>query len=205
MTAAVVLFPIFARAHLLLTWGGIVDDSPDASPIIRRTPYRNLYLDCGWDTGAFKATPASAGAWPTPSPATNRTLIGSVQPGPLRHRGAGRRTRRRRGRALNRLRVPAPEWCWSTSSPRPAVLCSRHRPHRRRRRDRVGPGRGRRWRPSRRCDTYSAPTRSAITTTGSCLPWSGAPTTWAPPPRPSCRVTGCGGSRPPRARRNRHP
>ena len=40
MAAAVELFPIFARAHLLRTWGGIVDVTPDASPIIGRTPYR---------------------------------------------------------------------------------------------------------------------------------------------------------------------
>ena len=57
MAAAVELFPIFARAHLLRTWGGIVDVTPDASPIIGRTPYRNLYLNCGWGTGGFKATP----------------------------------------------------------------------------------------------------------------------------------------------------
>ena len=32
MAAAVELFPVFARAHLLRTWGGIVDVCPDASP-----------------------------------------------------------------------------------------------------------------------------------------------------------------------------
>src|SRR4051812_27231802 len=57
MAAAVELFPVFARAHLLRTWGGIVDVSPDASPIIGRTPYENVYLNCGWGTGGFKATP----------------------------------------------------------------------------------------------------------------------------------------------------
>jgi sarcosine oxidase, subunit beta len=57
MAAAVELFPVFARAHLLRTWGGIVDTSPDASPIVGRTPYENLYLNCGWGTGGFKATP----------------------------------------------------------------------------------------------------------------------------------------------------
>jgi sarcosine oxidase subunit beta len=57
MAAAVELFPVFARAHLLRTWGGIVDVSPDASPIVGHTPYENLYLNCGWGTGGFKATP----------------------------------------------------------------------------------------------------------------------------------------------------
>jgi sarcosine oxidase subunit beta len=57
--AAVELFPIFSRAHLLRTWGGIVDVSPDASPIIGLTPVENLFVNCGWGTGGFKATPAS--------------------------------------------------------------------------------------------------------------------------------------------------
>jgi sarcosine oxidase, subunit beta len=59
MAAALELFPLFARAHVLRTWGGIVDVSPDASPIIGLTPVGGLYLDCGWGTGGFKATPAS--------------------------------------------------------------------------------------------------------------------------------------------------
>jgi sarcosine oxidase subunit beta len=59
MAAALELFPIFARAHVLRTWGGIVDVTPDASPIIGATPLENLYLNCGWGTGGFKATPAS--------------------------------------------------------------------------------------------------------------------------------------------------
>jgi sarcosine oxidase, subunit beta len=57
MAAAVELFPVFARAHLLRTWGGIVDVTPDASPIVGLTPYDNLFLNCGWGTGGFKATP----------------------------------------------------------------------------------------------------------------------------------------------------
>ncbi|MDH6142743.1 MULTISPECIES: sarcosine oxidase subunit beta family protein [Kitasatospora] len=59
MAAALELFPIFARAHVLRTWGGIVDVTPDASPIIGPTPIENLYLNCGWGTGGFKATPSS--------------------------------------------------------------------------------------------------------------------------------------------------
>ena len=57
MAAAVELFPVFARAHLLRTWAGIVDVNPDASPIVGRTPYDNVYLNCGWGTGGFKVTP----------------------------------------------------------------------------------------------------------------------------------------------------
>ncbi|MFT4043146.1 MAG: sarcosine oxidase subunit beta family protein [Gordonia sp. (in: high G+C Gram-positive bacteria)] len=58
MAAAVELFPVFGRARLLRTWGGIVDVTPDASPIVGATPYSNLFLNCGWGTGGFKATPA---------------------------------------------------------------------------------------------------------------------------------------------------
>jgi sarcosine oxidase subunit beta len=57
MAAAVELFPVFARAHLLRSWAGIVDVTPDASPVVGRTPYENLHLNCGWGTGGFKATP----------------------------------------------------------------------------------------------------------------------------------------------------
>ena len=57
MAAAVELFPVFARAHLLRSWAGVVDVCPDASPIVGRTPYEGLYLNCGWGTGGFKATP----------------------------------------------------------------------------------------------------------------------------------------------------
>jgi sarcosine oxidase, subunit beta len=57
MAAAVELFPIFGRAHVLRTWGGIVDVTPDASPIIGRTPVDELFVNCGWGTGGFKATP----------------------------------------------------------------------------------------------------------------------------------------------------
>ena len=38
MAAAVELFPVFARAHLLRTWAGIVDVCPDASPIVETVP-----------------------------------------------------------------------------------------------------------------------------------------------------------------------
>ena len=57
MAAAVELFPVFARAHLLRSWAGVVDVCPDACPIVDRTSYQNVFLNCGWGTGGFKATP----------------------------------------------------------------------------------------------------------------------------------------------------
>jgi sarcosine oxidase subunit beta len=63
LAAAIELFPVFASAKLLRTWGGIVDVCPDASPILSATPVENLFLNCGWGTGGFKATPASGWAF----------------------------------------------------------------------------------------------------------------------------------------------
>jgi sarcosine oxidase, subunit beta len=63
MAALLELFPIFSRVRMLRSWGGIVDVSPDASPIISKTPVGGLYLNCGWGTGGFKATPGSGWAF----------------------------------------------------------------------------------------------------------------------------------------------
>jgi sarcosine oxidase subunit beta len=59
MAAALELFPVFTHASLLRTWAGIVDVTPDASPIVGSTPFDGLYLNCGWGTGGFKATPGA--------------------------------------------------------------------------------------------------------------------------------------------------
>lgn len=53
------LFPSFRRLRMMRQWGGIVDICPDASPIIGKTPVDGLYINCGWGTGGFKATPGS--------------------------------------------------------------------------------------------------------------------------------------------------
>ena len=59
MGALLALFPTFARLRMLRSWGGTVDICPDASPIIGTTPVENLFVNCGWGTGGFKATPGS--------------------------------------------------------------------------------------------------------------------------------------------------
>ena len=53
------LFPQFGRMRMLRSWGGIVDVTPDRSPIIGRTPIDGLFVNCSWGTGGFKATPGS--------------------------------------------------------------------------------------------------------------------------------------------------
>jgi len=59
LAAVCELFPMFRRMRMLRQWGGIVDVCPDASPIISRTPVEGLYINGGWGTGGFKATPGS--------------------------------------------------------------------------------------------------------------------------------------------------
>ena len=59
LQAVVELFPIFSRVRMNRQWAGIVDVAPDACPIISKTDVRGLYLNCGWGTGGFKATPGS--------------------------------------------------------------------------------------------------------------------------------------------------
>ncbi len=59
LQAIVELFPLFSRVRMNRQWGGIVDVSPDACPIIGLTPIKGLSINCGWGTGGFKATPGS--------------------------------------------------------------------------------------------------------------------------------------------------
>ncbi len=59
MEAGMTLMPMIGKAKILRGWGGIVDMTPDGSPIIDKTHIDGLFLDCGWNYGGFKATPAS--------------------------------------------------------------------------------------------------------------------------------------------------
>ena len=59
MEAAMTLMPMIGKAKVLRSWGGIMDMTPDGSPIIDRTLIDGLYLNCGWCYGGFKAVPAS--------------------------------------------------------------------------------------------------------------------------------------------------
>ncbi|WP_103336156.1 sarcosine oxidase subunit beta family protein [Pseudotabrizicola formosa] len=59
MEAGMTLMPMIGRARVLRSWGGIMDMTPDGSPIIDRTPVDGLFIDAGWNYGGFKAVPAS--------------------------------------------------------------------------------------------------------------------------------------------------
>lgn len=58
LAAAVIeLFPFLAQARMLRQWAGTTDMTPDYSPIMGLSPVENYYLDAGWGTWGFKATP----------------------------------------------------------------------------------------------------------------------------------------------------
>ncbi len=51
------LFPFLANVKMLRQWAGMCDMTPDFSPVMGVTPVENLYIDAGWGTWGFKATP----------------------------------------------------------------------------------------------------------------------------------------------------
>jgi len=53
------LFPFLTHASVMRQWAGIADMTPDFSPIMGLTPVKNYYIDAGWGTWGFKATPVS--------------------------------------------------------------------------------------------------------------------------------------------------
>ncbi|MFK7938092.1 MAG: sarcosine oxidase subunit beta family protein [Roseovarius sp.] len=57
--ALIETFPMIARLKMLRQWGGIVDVTGDRSPILSKTPVENVFINCGWGTGGFKAIPGS--------------------------------------------------------------------------------------------------------------------------------------------------
>jgi sarcosine oxidase subunit beta len=60
--AAVELIPALRQLKILRTWAGVVDITPDTSPIIGRLPIAGLSVSAGWGTGGFKAIPAGGEA-----------------------------------------------------------------------------------------------------------------------------------------------
>ncbi len=59
MEAGMTLMPVIGKARVLRSWGGIMDMTPDGSPIIDRVPVDGLFVNAGWCYGGFKAVPAS--------------------------------------------------------------------------------------------------------------------------------------------------
>ena len=73
LQAIVELFPAFSRMKMLRQWGGIVDVTPDRSPIIGKTPVENMFINCGWGTGGLA----------TPAPATCSRTVAKGEPHPI--------------------------------------------------------------------------------------------------------------------------
>jgi sarcosine oxidase, subunit beta len=51
------LFPFLSDVKINRQWAGMADMTPDFAPIMGMTPVRGFYLDAGWGTWGFKATP----------------------------------------------------------------------------------------------------------------------------------------------------
>ena len=63
MASVIELIPITSRLRMMRQWAGIVDTCPDASPIVGKTPVEGFYINGGWGTGGFKATPGAGWAF----------------------------------------------------------------------------------------------------------------------------------------------
>jgi sarcosine oxidase, subunit beta len=51
------LFPALSQVKIVRQWAGMADMTPDFAPIMGKTPIAGFYLDAGWGTWGFKATP----------------------------------------------------------------------------------------------------------------------------------------------------
>ena len=58
VAAMLELLPAFGSLRLMRQWAGISDITPDTTPIMGKTPVKNLYISGGWGTGGYKAIPA---------------------------------------------------------------------------------------------------------------------------------------------------
>lgn len=51
------LFPFLSEVKVVRQWAGLADMTPDFAPVMGKTPIDGFYLDAGWGTWGFKATP----------------------------------------------------------------------------------------------------------------------------------------------------
>jgi sarcosine oxidase subunit beta len=51
------MFPFLSNAKVNRQWAGMADMTPDFAPVMGTTPVEGFYLDSGWGTWGFKATP----------------------------------------------------------------------------------------------------------------------------------------------------
>jgi sarcosine oxidase subunit beta len=53
------LFPFLAGVKVNRQWAGLADMTPDFAPVMGVTPVEGFFLDAGWGTWGFKATPVA--------------------------------------------------------------------------------------------------------------------------------------------------
>jgi sarcosine oxidase subunit beta len=51
------MFPFLSHAKINRQWAGMADMTPDFAPIMGKTTLQGFYIDSGWGTWGFKATP----------------------------------------------------------------------------------------------------------------------------------------------------
>ena len=51
------MFPFLSEVKVNRQWAGLADMTPDFAPIMGLTPVEGFFLDAGWGTWGFKATP----------------------------------------------------------------------------------------------------------------------------------------------------
>ena len=105
------LFPFLAGVKVNRQWAGLADMTPDFAPIMGRTPVDGFFLDAGWGTWGFKATPVAGETMAAtvaiePQPRTDPGL----RLGPLRALRTDRREGRGIGGALNEAHPLPVEW-----------------------------------------------------------------------------------------------
>ena len=95
------LFPSVRRLRMLRNWGGVVDVTPDRSPIIGLTPVPGLFVNCGWGTGGIQGD-AGRGPGVRPHDCARRAASArrALRARPVPVGAADRRSRRRGGGAL---------------------------------------------------------------------------------------------------------
>ena len=95
------LFPSVRRLRMLRNWGGVVDVTPDRSPIIGLTPVPGLFVNCGWGTGGIQGD-ARLGPCVRPYDRARRAASAgrALRARPVPDGAADRRSRRGGGGAL---------------------------------------------------------------------------------------------------------
>jgi sarcosine oxidase subunit beta len=53
------MFPFLSDVRIMRQWAGMADMTPDFAPVMGKTHLDNYYIDAGWGTWGFKATPVS--------------------------------------------------------------------------------------------------------------------------------------------------